>query len=143
VPSELAESLKQLSRREGVTLFMTLLATFDVLLSRYSGQKDFCVGSAIANRNREEIEKLIVFFVNTLVLRADLTGNPTVRELLLRVRDVALDAYAHQDVPFEKLVEELQPVRALGHSPLFQVMFLLYNAPLPDLKLGTATLSPV
>ena len=127
---ELTEGLKALSRKEGVTLFMTLLAAFQTLLYRYTGQEDIVVGSPIANRNRTEIEGLIGFFVNTLVSahrtfrQSDIPG--TVSQ---RVRKTALEAYAHQDLPFEKLVEELQPERSLSHSPLFQVMFVLQNAP--------------
>ena len=123
----LAESLKRLSQREGVTLFMTLLAGFQTLLYRYSSQEDFCIGADIASRNRAEVEPLIGFFINMLVLRADLSGNPSFRELLNRVKAVCLGAYAHQDVPFEKLVEELQPRRALSHKPLFQVVLSLQN----------------
>ena len=139
---ELSEGLKRLSRAEGVTLFMTLLAAFQTLLYRYTGQEDLVVGSPIANRNRAEIEGLIGFFVNTLVLRTDLSGNPTFQELLRRVRSTCLEAYAHQDLPFEKLVEELQPERNLNRTPLFQVMFVLQNAPrqameLAGLSLGT------
>ncbi|AFZ09439.1 amino acid adenylation domain protein [Oscillatoria nigro-viridis PCC 7112] len=128
LPERLTEAIRQLSRREKTTVFMTLLAAFNTLLYRYTGQEDILVGSPIASRNSSETESLIGFFVNTLVLRSDLTGNPTFRELLSRVREVALGAYAHQDVPFEKLVEELQPNRDLSHSPLFQVMFAFQNA---------------
>ncbi|HEX8559883.1 MAG TPA: amino acid adenylation domain-containing protein, partial [Pyrinomonadaceae bacterium] len=141
VPAELAEELKALSRREGVTLYMTLLAAFQALLMRYTGQEDVVVGSPIANRNRAETEPLIGFFVNTLVMRTDLSGNPTFAELLGRVKDVALGAYAHQDVPFEKLVEELQPERNAAHTPIFQVMFALQNAPQASITLPELTLS--
>ncbi|MET0648995.1 MAG: condensation domain-containing protein [Pyrinomonadaceae bacterium] len=131
VPPQLADALKELSRGAGCTLFMTLLAAWQVLLSRYSGQTDICVGADIANRNREETEGLIGFFVNMLVMRTDLSKNLTFRELLRRVRETALGAFAHQDVPFEKIVEELRPERSPGHTPLFQVVFLLQNAPMP------------
>ena len=124
---ELADKLRQMSRREGVTLFMTLLAAFQVVLSRHSGQRDIAVGTPIAGRNQREIEGLIGLFVNTLVMRADLSANPTVKELLTKVRETALGAYMHQDLPFDKLVEELRPERSLSHQPLFQVMFMLQN----------------
>ena len=127
--AELSATLKQLSQRERVTPYMLLLAAFQVLLSRYSGQDDIAVGSPIAGRTRREFEGLIGFFVNTLVLRTDLSGNPRFRDLLARVRESALDAYAHQDVPFEKLVEELKPERDASRNPLIQVMFVLQNAP--------------
>jgi hypothetical protein len=126
---ETAERIKGLCQERDVTLFMTLLSGFEVLLSRYSGQEDIAVGSAIANRNRGEIEGLIGFFVNTLVLRTDMSRDPTVLELLERVREVSLGAYGHQDLPFEKLVEELQPERDMSRNPLVQVMFVLQNAP--------------
>jgi len=124
----LSEYLRVLSQQEQATLFMTLLAAFQALLSRYTGQEDMVVGSPIANRNQPETERLIGYLVNMLVLRTDLSGAPSFRELLRRVRGTALDAYAHQDLPFEKLVEALQPERSLSYSPLFQVMFALENA---------------
>lgn len=132
---QLSDDLLAITRHESVTLFMTMLAAYQVLLSRYSGQTDICVGSPIANRNRAEIEGLIGFFVNTLVLRSDLSGNPTFKELLARVREVTLGAYAHQDLPFEKIVEVTQPQRDLSHAPLFQTMLVLQNNPIPELEL--------
>jgi len=135
LPRDLSESLLQLARTEGVTLFTLLLAAWQTLLARYTEQTDIVVGSPIANRNRVETESLIGFFVNTLVLRTDCSGNPTFRELLERVRSVVLDAQAHQDVPFEKIVEELQLERSLSHTPLFQVVFALHNAPAPVIDL--------
>ncbi|MEG5026529.1 amino acid adenylation domain-containing protein [Microcoleus sp. AT8-B1] len=138
---ELTAALKNLSQGEDVTLFMTLLAAFKALLYRYTGRTDLLVGSPIANRNRAEIEGLIGVFVNTLVLRTDVSGDPTFRELLQRVREVTLGAYAHQDLPFEKLVEELQPDRSLSYNPVFQVMFQLQNNPMPPLDLPGLTLS--
>ncbi len=129
LPQSLTARINELSNQCGVTPFMTLLAAFQLLLYRYCGQEDVVVGSPIANRSRAEIESLIGFFVNTLVLRTDLSGNLTFKELLLRVRDVCLDAYAHQDLPFEKLVEELKPERDMSRNPLFQVMFVLQNTP--------------
>src|ERR687886_246051 len=143
LPKQLSEALETLSQREGVTLFMTMLAAFKTLLYHYAQQEDIVVGSPIANRNRSEIEALIGFFVNSLVLRTDLSGNPTFRELLSRVRKVALGAYAHQDLPFEKLVEELHPERSLNQNPLFQVVFALQNAPMEALELPGLTLSPL
>jgi amino acid adenylation domain-containing protein len=143
LPKTVGDGLKALSRQEGVTLFMALLAAFKVLLHGHTNQADLVVGSPTANRNRLEIEGLIGFFVNTLVLRTDLGGNPNFRELLHRVRDVCLGAYAHQDLPFERLVEELHLARDLGCNPLFQVMFVLQNAPMQALELPGMSLSPV
>lgn len=139
----LSQELRALSRREGVTVFMTLLAAFNTLLWRYTGQKDMVVGSLIANRNRIETEGLIGIFINALPLRADLSGNPTFRELLRRTSEVALGAYAHQDLPFEKLVEAIQPERDLSRSPLFQVMFNVQNTPKKTLELTGLTLTPL
>jgi len=141
LPKPLSQKLKALSQRWGVTLFMTLLAAFQTLLYRYTGQSDICVGTPIANRNRSEIEDLIGFFVNMLVLHTDLSGNPSFQELLGRVREVALGAYAHQDLPFEQLVEALQPERSLSHQPLFQVMFVVHDASMTTLELPGLTLS--
>ncbi|HLK61157.1 MAG TPA: condensation domain-containing protein, partial [Chthonomonadaceae bacterium] len=126
---ELTQKLKALGQQEEATPFMTLLAAFQALLSRYSGQDQILVGTPIANRTQPEMEGLIGFFLNTLVLRGDLSGDPNFREFLRRVRETALGAYAHQDLPFEKLVEELSPERSLSHSPLFQVLFIFQNAP--------------
>lgn len=126
-PSDLAARLKNLSLQNGVTLYMILLAAFQLLLYRYTGQRDICIGTPIANRNRVDIESIVGFFVNTLVLRTDLSGNPSFAQLLKRVGETALGAQMHQDLPFDRLVEELQPVRDLKHSPFFQIMFVLHN----------------
>jgi len=141
--ADTAAALHGLARREGATLFMALLAGWQLLLARYSGQDDVCVGTPVAGRNRVEVEGLIGFFVNTLVLRADLSGSPSFRSLLARVRETTLGAYQHQDVPFEKLVEEIAPERSLGRSPLFQAMFALQNNETADLRLGDLTLEPL
>ncbi len=140
---ELTESLKAFSHSEGATIFMTLVAGFKALLNRYTGQTDIIVGTPVAGRNRAEIEHLIGFFVNTLALRTDVSGDPTFRELLQRVRDVALGAYAHQDVPFERLVEELQPERHLDRAPLIRVMLILQNTPLESLALPDLSFTTV
>jgi amino acid adenylation domain-containing protein len=142
ISQSLTKALKRLSQQTGTTLFITLLAAFNTLLYRYTQQDDIVVGSPIANRNRMELEGLIGFFANTLALRTDLSGNPSFRELLERVRQVAFGAYAHQDVPFEKLVEELQPERNLSYSPLFQVMLVLQNAPRSAQRLADLHLQP-
>ncbi|MEJ0096572.1 MAG: amino acid adenylation domain-containing protein [Methylocella sp.] len=135
VSRQTTTGLNALARQAQATLFMTLAAAFNVLLSRYAGQDDICVGTSIANRPRPEVEGLIGFFVNTLVLRTRLAGNPSFKDLLMQVRSTALAAYAHQDVPFEQLVEELKPQRHLSHAPLFQVMLVLQNAPMEALRL--------
>ncbi|WP_250487876.1 amino acid adenylation domain-containing protein, partial [Caballeronia sp. GaOx3] len=139
--AELSERLHALAQREGVTPFMLLLAVFQTLLARLSGQSEVAVGSPIANRTHAQIEPLIGLFVNTLVLRADLSGSPSLRDLLAQVRDTTLAAYAHQDLPFEKLVEALAPVRDTSRTPLFQVMFVLQNAPMEALALPGLTLT--
>ncbi|MEH1791282.1 amino acid adenylation domain-containing protein [Nostoc sp.] len=139
--AELTQQLTKLSQQQGVTLFMTLLAAYDTLLYRYTGQTDILVGTPIANRDRTEIEGLIGFFVNTLVMRTDLSENPSFNELLPRLRETAFGAYAHQDLPFEMLVEALQPERDLSYTPLFQVMFVLNNAPKSEIELTGLTVS--
>ncbi|MFN6485608.1 amino acid adenylation domain-containing protein, partial [Nostoc sp. DedQUE02] len=138
---ELSEALANLSRQEGATLFMTLFCAYVTLLYRYTGQSDILVGTPFANRDRLEIEGLIGFFINTLVLRTDLSGNPSFQELLAQVRQATLQAYAHPDLPFEELVKALQPQRNLSHTPLFQVMFVLQNAPISEVELAGLTLS--
>ncbi len=143
LPATLSQDLWTLSRREGVTLFMTLLAAFQVLLMRYSGQQDIVVGTSITSRGRTELEPLIGLFINTLVLRTDLSDNPTFRHLLKRVREVCLNAYEHQDLPFEKLVEELQPERTLSYSPFFQAAFTLEHMPFTDGEQAGLIMEPV
>jgi amino acid adenylation domain-containing protein/non-ribosomal peptide synthase protein (TIGR01720 family) len=143
LPEDLAGALAALSRREGATLYMTLLAALQTLLGRYAGEDDIAVGSPVAGRTHRELEGLIGVFVNTLVLRTDLSGSPTVRQLLHRVRGVALEAYTQQDVPFEKLVDELRPERSLGHHPFFQVMLVLQNTPGARLRLPGLTVLPL
>ena len=139
--TDLTEKLQTLSRESGTTLFMTLHAAFSTLLYRYSGQSDILIGSPIANRNRSEIESLIGFFLNTLVLRTSFEDHPSFESLLTKVRETTLKAYEHKDVPFEQVVEALQPQRSLSHSPLFQVMFVLQNAPMGEIELPGVTLS--
>jgi amino acid adenylation domain-containing protein len=143
LPSSTASALRALSQEEGVSIFMTLLTAFQALLSRYTGQQDIVVGTDVANRNRVETEGLIGIFLNHLVLRTDLSGWPTFRELLGRVRETSLGAYAHQDLPFDVLVKALKPKRDLSHTPLFQVLFVVQNAPMPELRLTGLTLSVV
>ncbi|MFO0761783.1 MAG: condensation domain-containing protein, partial [Byssovorax sp.] len=139
-PRDLSRALEALCRREGVTLFMALLAAFDVLLHRYSGQRDLLVGSPIAGRTHAETEPLIGFFVNTLVLRAEIDPTAPFRDLLRQVKARSIDAYAHQDMPFERLVQELAPERDLARAPLFQVLFTLQNAPREAMTLPGLTL---
>jgi surfactin family lipopeptide synthetase A len=143
LPHSLAEAARALGQEEGTTQFMTMLGAFQTLLAAYSGQDDICVGSPISGRTRTETELLIGFFANTLVLRTSLAGNPTFRHLLGRVRETALGAYAHQDVPFEKLVEALRPPRDPSRNPLFQVNFRVQNAPPPYLRLPGLESSPL
>ena len=127
IPKPVADAIRAISHREGATLFMTLLAAFQVFLHRHGAQEDMLIGSPVSGRNRSEVEGLIGFFVNTLVFRADVSGDPTFRELLGRVRETALEAYTHDGLPFERLVEELNPDRTLSHSPLVQVMMVLQD----------------
>jgi len=141
LPEELSAALKTLSWHEGSTLFMTLLAAFKVLLYGYTGQEDLCIGTLVANRNRQEVEGLIGLFVNTVLLRTNLGGNPTFREVLRRVRQTTLTAYAHQDLPFEDLVQTLEHEHHLQRRSLCQGMFILQNAMRQPAKLSDLTLS--
>jgi amino acid adenylation domain-containing protein len=142
ISQTLTTNLKRLSQQQGITLYMTLLAAFKILLYRYSRQEDIIVGSPIAGRNRPEIESQIGFFVNTLALRTNLAGNPSFIELLDRVRETTLSAYDHQDLPFEKLIEELQPERSLSRNPVFDVMLNFFNTPENDRELQSLKFSP-
>ena len=132
-----------MAQREGVTLFMLLLAAFETLLHRYTEQSDVTIGADIANRNRIETEGLIGFFVNMMVLRVDFSDDPTFSDLLKRVRRISLDGFAHQDLPLEKLVEVLQPERSLSNNPLFQVVFVLQNQPVPTIEQSDLKISPI
>ncbi len=143
ISKPLTAAIRKVGQREGATFFMTLLAAFQVLLLRHSAGEDIVVGSPVAGRNRSDIEGLIGFFVNTLVLRTNLSGDPTFRGLLGRVREVAISAYAHQDLPFERLVEELNPERTLSHSPLFQVMVTLQNTSASEFQLPGLSVTPL
>ncbi|MHC9538717.1 MAG: non-ribosomal peptide synthase/polyketide synthase [Vulcanimicrobiota bacterium] len=133
IPAELCRRLKKLSEKEGCTLFMTLLSAFTLLMQRYSGQHDIVIGSPVANRTQKEIEKLIGFFVNTLALRQDLSGDPSFNALLRETRKICIEAYMHQDIPFEKLVDELNPERHMDRQPIVQVVFALQNMPMPEM----------
>ena len=143
LPPTNLEAVRALGRREGATLYMTLLAAFQVLLSRYSGKEDITVGTPIAGRTRPELEGLIGCFVNTLVVRGDLSGNPGFRELLRRIRRTTIEAYTHQDLPFEKLVTIAHRDRAADRAPLFQVMFALQNVPIPSVRVPELLLTPL
>ncbi|HXC72022.1 MAG TPA: amino acid adenylation domain-containing protein [Pyrinomonadaceae bacterium] len=142
-PDGLSEKLQQLGAENNASLFMVLVGAFNALLSRYTSQEDIVVGTPVANRNKTELEGLIGFFINSLVLRTKLDGNPTFLELLARVREVTLGAYAHQELPFEKIVEALQPDRNLSHSPLYQIAFILENTPRSDVETQGLVLTPL
>ena len=139
--ADVSNQLKAIGRRQNATLFMTLLAVFTVLLQRYTRQDDIVVATNVAKRNMPEIESLIGFFVDNLVLRADLSGNPTFVDLLARVQRICLDALAHQNIPFDKIVEDLKPERNLSYNPIFQVLFVLQNNPAPRLNLPNLSVS--
>lgn len=143
VPGRVAEAIKSLAHQERTTLFSALLSAFQTLLYRYTNQDYIMVGTPVANRDRVDIEPLIGFFVNTVAIRADLSGNPTFRQLLGRARETILEVQTHQEIPLEKVVEAVQPRRELNRAPLFQVMFVLQNAPLPQLKIGDLTFCPI
>ncbi|TCP58025.1 amino acid adenylation domain-containing protein [Tumebacillus sp. BK434] len=143
LPQEVGDKLIRLSQQQGATLFMTLMAAFQTLMMHYSGQEDFAVGTPIANRNRQDTESIIGFFVNTLAMRADLSGNPTFLELISRAKESALGAFAHQDVPFEKIVEEVETERDLSRTPVFQVLFGLQNFRQSKIELAGLTFEPV
>ena len=143
IHKSLADALQELCRREGVTLFMALLAVIKAVLHKNSGHEDIIVITGIANRNWEETEDLVGFFINTLPLRTDLSGNPSFRELLRRIRRVCLDAYAHQDLPFEKIVSALQLERDPSRMPFYQVSFNLQNVPMPSVELSSLTITPI
>jgi len=141
IPAELCRSLRKLSEKEECTLFMTLLSAFTVLMQRYSGRHDIVIGSPVANRTQKETEKLIGFFVNTLALRNDLSGDPSFNKLLSQTRKICIEAYMHQDIPFEKLVDELNPERHMDRQPLVQVVFALQNVPVPEMAFADCSIS--
>jgi non-ribosomal peptide synthetase component F len=139
---DVADAVKAFSQREGATPFMTMLAAFNALLARYSGQEHIVLGTDIANRTTAETERMIGFFINLLPVHTDLSGDPSFRELVSRVREVALGAYAHQDIPFDKLVEDLQPERSRSHNPIVQALFVMQNVPRQQRELPGLELSP-
>ena len=143
IDEQLTSALKALTRRHGTTLFMTLLTAWTTLLARLSGATDIVIGIPVANRTRAELDPLVGFFVNTLALRIDLTGSPTIAQLLKHVRAQALDAQQHQDLPFEQIVEIIKPLRSLSHSPIFQVMFAWDNIETGDIELPGLTLASI
>jgi non-ribosomal peptide synthetase component F len=140
--TDVADKVKKFSGQHGVTPFMTMLAAFNALLARYLGEHHIVLGTDIANRTTAETERLIGFFINLLPLHTDLSGDPTFHELVLRVREVALGAYAHQDMPFDKLVEDLQPERSLSHNPIVQALFVMQNIPAQRRELPGLELAP-
>src|SRR6185437_10980579 len=141
---KLQEQLQKLSHQNGATLYMTLLSAFNVLLYRYSGQEDICVGTPVAGRSQQETENLIGFFINTLALRSRVEGSKPFSQLLQEIKETTLEAYSHQEVPFEKVVDAVVKTRDMSRSPLFQVLFSLQNTPeVPELKLGDLSLSAV
>src|SRR5262249_33832441 len=142
VRPDLYDALRRFARRQGSTLYMTMLAGFLALLHRYTGEEDLVLGTSNANRRAREIEGMIGMVVNSLVLRADLAGRPSFREHLGRVRELALATYTHQDMPFERLVQELRPERRPGRTPLFQLMFNFHDAPVPDFRFADLTIFP-
>ena len=142
LPTSLTQQIRELSKQEGCTLFMVMLTALNILLYRYSGQEDITVGTPIANRNRTEIEGLIGFFVNTLALRTRLSGQFSFRDLLKQVRETTLGAYNHQDLPFDKLIEEIKPERNTSYQPLFQILFALEQASQTSLEYSGITADP-
>ena len=142
IPLEGLQAIKKLSRQEGTTLFMTLMAVFQVLLSKYSGEEQIVVGTDLANRTMPETERMIGFFINLLAVRTDLSGDPTFRELVRRVRGRLLEAYAHQEVPFPKIVQEIQPERSTTHNPIVQVLFVMQNTPRTKRELADLRVEP-
>jgi non-ribosomal peptide synthetase component F len=143
IPADQLKAIKDLGRQEGATLFMTLIAGFQAMLSKYSGEEQIVVGTDLANRTMPETERMIGFFINLLAVRTDLSGNPTFRELLQRVRERLLEAYAHQEVPFPKVVQEIQPERSTTHNPVVQALFVMQNAPRTKRELAGLQVEPV